>query len=97
MRKLFQFLSNLKIDTESMHTYTVSVNLTLSIDEQTVSRARKKAEALGTSLNQMVRDYLHKLAGGDDPEKSLEEFKQLSGKGNSRGWRFNRDEIHERS
>ncbi len=80
-----------------MHTYTVSVNLTLSIDEQTVSRARKKAEALGTSLNQMVRDYLHKLAGGDDPEKSLEEFKQLSGKGNSRGWRFNRDEIHERS
>lgn len=97
MRKLFQFLSNLKIDTESMHTYTVSVNLTLSIDEQTVSRARKKAEALGTSLNQMVRDYLHKLAGGDDPEKSVEEFKQLSGKGNSRRWRFNRDEIHERS
>jgi hypothetical protein len=33
----------------------------------------------------------------DDPEKSIEEFKQLSGKGNSRGWRFNRDEIHSRS
>lgn len=73
------------------------MNVTLSIDEQTVSRARKKAEALGKSLNQLIRDYLQKLAGGDDPENSIEEFKQLSGQGNSRGWRFNRDEIHERS
>ena len=31
-----------------------------------------------------------------DPERSIEEFKRLSGKGNSRGWRFNRDEIHSR-
>jgi hypothetical protein len=52
---------------------------------------------LGKSLNQLVRDYLQKLAGGDDPEKSIEEFKQLSGQGNSQGWRFNRDEIHERT
>ncbi len=78
-------------------TYTVYVNLTLSIDEQTVSQARKKAEALGTSLNQLIRDYLQKLAGADDPEKSIEEFKKLSGQGHSRGWRFNREEIHERS
>jgi replicative DNA helicase len=73
------------------------MNLTLSIDEQIVSRARKKAEALGKSLNQVIRDYLQKLAGGDDPENSIEEFKRLSGQGDSRGWRFNRDEIHERS
>jgi len=57
----------------------------------------QKAEALGTSLNQMIRDYLQKLAGGDDPEKSIEEFKRLSGQGNSRGWKFNRNEIHARS
>ena len=80
-----------------MHTYDVLVNLTLSVDEQTVARARKKAEALGTSLNQLIRDYLQKLAGGDDPEKSIEEFRRLSGQGNSRGWKFNRDEIHERT
>ena len=73
------------------------MNVTLSIDEQTINRARKRAEALGTSLNQLIRDYLQKLAGGDDPEKSIEEFKRLSGKGNSRGWKLNRDEIHERS
>jgi hypothetical protein len=77
-------------------TYTVYMNLTLSLDDQLVSRARKKAEALGKSLNQLIRDYLQTVAGGDDAERSIEEFKSLSGKGHSRGWRFNRDEIHER-
>ena len=73
------------------------MNVTLSIDEQTVERARRKAEALGKSLNQLIREYLQRLAGGDDPERSIEEFKQLSGRGHSHGWRFNREEIHERS
>ncbi|PYV95327.1 MAG: MerR family transcriptional regulator [Acidobacteria bacterium] len=73
------------------------MNLTLSVDEQTVARARKKAQALGKSLNQLIRDYLQRLAGGDDAERSIAEFRKLSGQGHSRGWRFNRDEIHERS
>jgi hypothetical protein len=72
------------------------MNVTLSIDERVVARARKRAEALGKSLNQLIRDYLQTLAD-DDPERSIEEFKRLSGRGNSRGWRFNRDEIHDRS
>jgi hypothetical protein len=73
------------------------MNVTVSIDEQTVSRARKKAEAMGKSLNQLIRDYLQTVAGGGDPERSIEEFRRLSGRGRSRGWRFNRDEIHKRS
>ncbi len=73
------------------------MNLTLSVDEQLVERARKKASALGKSLNQLIRDYLQSLAGGDDAERSIEEFKRLSGRGHSRGWRFDRDEIHDRS
>ena len=73
------------------------MNITLSIDEHLVARARKKAEALGKSLNQLIRDHLQSIAGGGDPESSIEEFKRLSGQGHSRGWRFNRDEIHERS
>lgn len=72
------------------------MNLTLSLDEQLVARARKRADALGKSLNQLIRDHLQKLAGDDDPEESIAEFRRLSGKGHSRGWRFNRDEIHER-
>ncbi len=72
------------------------MNVTLSIDEQIAERARKRAKALGKSLNQLIRDYLQTIAD-DDPERSIEEFKRLSGGGNSRGWRFNREEIHERS
>jgi hypothetical protein len=72
------------------------MNVTLSIDEQIVARARKKADAMGKSLNQLIRDYLQKLAGGDDPDRSIEEFRSLSGRGHSRGWRFDRNEIHER-
>ena len=73
-----------------------NMNLTLSIDERVVAKARKRATALGKSLNQLIRDYLQTLAD-DDPERSIDEFKRLSGRGNSRGWRFNRDELHERS
>jgi hypothetical protein len=72
------------------------MNLTLSVDDQVVSRARRKAEALGKSLNQLVRDYLERVGGSDDPERSIEEFERLSGRGHSRGWRFDRDELHER-
>lgn len=80
-----------------MRTYTVLVNVTLSIDDQVVERARKKAEALGKSLNQLIREYLQRLGGSDDAERWAAELKSLSGTGDSRGWKFNRDEIHERS
>jgi len=73
------------------------MNVTLSIDDQLVARARKKAEALGKSLNQMIRDYLQTVAGSDDAEHILTELRELSGTGDARGWKFNRDEIHERS
>jgi hypothetical protein len=72
------------------------MNVTLSLDDQLVARARKKAEALGKSLNQLIRDYLQTVAGGDDAERSIAEFRRLSGQGHSRGWKFNRDEIHSR-
>ena len=72
------------------------MNVPFSLDDQLLTRARRKAEALGKSLNQPIRDYLQTVAGGDDPERSIEEFKRLSGRGHSRGWRFSRYEIHER-
>jgi len=68
-----------------------------SVDEQIMSRARKRAMALGKSLNQVIRDYLQKLAGAEDPERSIKEFEKLSDRGHSRGWKFNRDDTHERS
>jgi hypothetical protein len=53
------------------------MNLTLSIDEQALACARKKAKAVGKSLNQLVRDYLQTLAGGDNPEQSIQEFQAV--------------------
>jgi hypothetical protein len=78
-------------------TYNVLVNLTLSIDEDTFVRARNKAALLGKSLNQLILDYLQDLASIDNRGQSIEEFRRLSGQGNSRGWHFDRNEIHERS
>jgi hypothetical protein len=40
---------------------------------------------------------LRSLAGGDNPEQPIEDFERFSGRGHPLGWRFNRDEIHERS
>lgn len=87
------------IDTESVRTYHVYMNITLSVDERIVRRARKKATALGKSLNQLVREYLERLAGSDDAERDVAEVRQLSreSRGRARGWRFDRNELHERA
>jgi len=75
------------------------MNLTLSVDEKTVEKARKAAKSMGSSLNQVIRDFLEELAGGRSAAEDIREFKKLSAqaKGRSRGWKFDRDEIHERS
>jgi hypothetical protein len=75
------------------------MNLTLSVDEQLVARARKVARSLGKSLNQLVREYLRTLTATDDPESDVRELRALSkqGKGRSRGWRFDREELHGRT
>jgi hypothetical protein len=39
-------------------------------------------------VNLLIRHYLQTLVGRDDPDRSMEEFRWLSGEGNSRGWRF---------
>jgi plasmid stability protein len=74
------------------------VYVTLSVGDEVISRARVRAEALGTSVNQLVREYLEQLAGKADPNEDADEFERLSklAHGDSRGWRFNREELHER-
>jgi hypothetical protein len=74
------------------------MNVTLSVDDEVILRARRRAEALGTSVNQLMREYLEQLAGKSDPDEDAAEFERLSklSNGDSRGWKFNREEIHER-
>jgi hypothetical protein len=47
------------------------MNVTLSIDEQVVARARKKAKALGKSLNELIRDYLQSSLAETIPREAL--------------------------
>ena len=86
------------LDTDYVHTYYVNMNVTLSVDDEIIARARQRAEALGTSVNQLMREYLEQLAGKSDPNEDAAEFERLSklSNGDSRGWKFDRDEIHER-
>jgi hypothetical protein len=74
------------------------MNVTLSVDDDVIRQARRHAEAIGTSVNQLVREYLEQLAGKTDPKADATEFERLSrlAKGDSRGWKFDREELHER-
>lgn len=75
----------------------ITMNLTLSINEQVLNKAREAAKAQGKSVNQLVREYLQQFSGQDDLQQSLAEFRATSCKGNSKGWKFNRDELYERT
>jgi len=76
----------------------VVMNITLSVEDRLVEEARKLARARGTSLNQLVRDYLEGLVRPQKTEGYGSELRRLTaeGQGRSEGWRFNRDELHER-
>src|ERR1035437_1435100 len=86
----------LRIDTGYVRTYTVFMNITLSIDEQIVERAREKLRATGKSVNQEIREHLQHLAGDDDLERDIEFLENTSGLGKAEpGWKGKRDEIYE--
>jgi hypothetical protein len=72
------------------------VDITLSIDEQLVERAREMLRATGKSLNQEIREHLEHLVGDQDLQRELEQFRLRAGQGRSDpGWKFDRDEIYE--
>ena len=72
------------------------MNITLSIDEQLVERARETLRAVGKSLNQEIREHLQHVAGDDDLERDLEFLEKTSGLGKpDANWKFNRDEVYE--
>jgi len=75
------------------------MNLTLAVDARVVARARKAAAAMGKSLNQAIREYLDTLAGASSAEEDIAEMRRLASrsKGRRKGWRFDREALHERS
>jgi hypothetical protein len=72
------------------------MNITLSIDEQLVGRAREKLRATGKTVNQEIREHLEHIVGDDDLERDLEFLANTSGLGKPEpGWKWNREQIHE--
>ncbi|MBL0312618.1 MAG: hypothetical protein IPP78_07885 [Holophagaceae bacterium] len=72
------------------------MNLTLSIDEKVLGKARKVAMGMGLSLNEVVRRYLRTLAGESDSVSAFTELRTLflEQGGHSKGSRFNREDLH---
>jgi hypothetical protein len=74
------------------------MNITLSIDEQIVDRAREKLRATGKSLNQEIREHLGRIAGEDDEQlrRDIQFLKSSAGMGRPEpGQEWNREDAYE--
>ena len=74
------------------------VNVTLSIDNRVVAAARRIAATRGTSLNQLIRDYLEQLTRVNEVETALDQLDALWVENvyrSSGPW--TREQLHKRS
>jgi hypothetical protein len=73
------------------------MNLTISVDDRTLERARKIAQSQGFSLQDMIRRFLEGVAGEPAPGSAADELIALMSEqgGRSGGRRFRRDEAYE--
>ncbi len=74
-------------------------NLTVSVPETILRRARIRALEQGTSVNAVVSQYLARYAGERPTAEAVAEFLELSGRvnaggGGGRSWR--REDIYDR-
>jgi hypothetical protein len=75
------------------------MNLTLSVDDDLLARARARAELRGMSLDQMILEYLEEVASDLSSEELLAELNASweESTGDSAGRKWTREELHERS
>jgi hypothetical protein len=73
------------------------MNLTLSVDDQAVERAREVARQQGTSLNTLLRQYIETLAGRCTGAEVAQEMQRLwrEHSGHSGGRKFRREDAYE--
>ena len=75
-------------------------NLTLTIDESTLRRARIRALEAGTSVNALVRDYLARYAGTSQSAAASRAFlaltENLEASSGPGGRTWTRDELYDR-
>jgi CRISPR/Cas system-associated protein Csm6 len=72
------------------------MNVTLSIDDQTLARAQQVAQQRGMSLDEMIQNYLVTLTASD-PAQALAELENLwrEEEGDSGGWKWNREGVYD--
>ena len=74
-------------------------NLTVTIDDELLRRARLRALEQGTSVNALLRDYLAAYAGADQAQRgALADLLELSAESTSRrgAATWTRDDLHAR-
>ncbi len=74
-------------------------NLTITIDEETLRKARIRAVTEGTSVNEVLRKYLEAYAGVSAEQRAaLRDIIELAHQAKSRrlGKRWSRDELYDR-
>jgi len=73
------------------------MNITLSIDEELVARAREIAQEQGISLNEMIRRHLEMVAGRKSSDHIVAELQRLWDEhpGRSGRRKISRDEAYE--
>ena len=74
------------------------MNVTLSIDEEVVRRARELAAQRGTSLNGMIRELLEEATSATSRENMLAELEGLwiNSGGHSDGSSWTREDLYDR-
>jgi hypothetical protein len=75
------------------------MNVTFSIDGDTLARAQELASQRGVSLDRLIQEALEGLTSTMAADELIEKLEQLwnSGGGNSEGRTWTREELHERS
>ena len=74
-------------------------NLTVTVDDETLKRARIRALELGTSVNRLLANYLEAFASNDQRQtiEGIVELSEVAHAGSGPGGRtWTRDELHER-
>jgi hypothetical protein len=75
-------------------------NLTLTIDEATLRRARIRALEEGTSVNAVVREHLDRYAGASAEDRARRRFLELARRSRAgsgpEGRTWTREELYDR-
>ena len=80
-----------------MSTYSVFMNVTISVDDELLNRAREAARLRGVSFQQLIRAYLESITDQRSGDEIAAELIALMDEtpGQSGGVRFSREDAYE--